>query len=235
MPLSVLVTRPAEQAAGLVKALEAAGVSTTLLPCLDIQPYLNMSESKAAEVLQSADYCLVTSANAVRHMPRSLRETLQQKHCLAVGPGTAAALDATGVREIQIPEQYSSDGLLALIKAKQLTGEFCVLTGRHPKPLLQEVLNAEVIETYERILPSIDWTRVWSQLQTAKINWVVSTSQESLQNLCTLFKDHTAWLFALNLVVIKPSMRDWAKLQGWQGDIVVTDNATDAAIVSKIA
>ena len=105
---TVLITRPLPQAKHLREQLEAIGVGSVVFPTIEIVPLLT-SEQLIQQLSPEADYLIVTSVHAVRESLSRLTTP-----CIAVGRATAKALAAVGVHTIITPEQFSSEGLLAL-------------------------------------------------------------------------------------------------------------------------
>src|SRR5689334_11686731 len=121
--VGVLVTRPARQAAGLVKELAAIGATPIVFPAIVILPPSDPSQLAHAHArLESYDAAIFVSANAAEYgapgqWPRKVV-------AYATGPGTAAALAAVGVSDVRVPQTtYDSEGLLALADMRELTGK----------------------------------------------------------------------------------------------------------------
>ncbi len=101
MPLTVLVTRPAQQAAAWVEKLRDKGLQAQALPLIAIEPVADSAALREAwHLLPQRDLAMFVSPNAVtgffaarpaaRTWPRGLRAA-------ATGPGTVEALVAAGV------------------------------------------------------------------------------------------------------------------------------------------
>ncbi len=104
---NIIVTRPASQAGGLLARLEALGARCSCLTLFNIEP-LDYSLTTSADQYAGA---IFTSRNAVQYSPSlsQLPETL-----LAVGPGTATALRDRGAKNVIVPEDTRTEGLLDL-------------------------------------------------------------------------------------------------------------------------
>jgi uroporphyrinogen III methyltransferase/synthase len=112
----VLVTRPRDQADALAKALAARGARAILFPTIEVRPVEDLSGlDHAIDTLEAYDWITFPSPNAVdvvfdrllarsAHLPTRLRVA-------AVGPGTAQALGARGVRVDFIPSQFLGEQL----------------------------------------------------------------------------------------------------------------------------
>jgi uroporphyrinogen-III synthase len=105
MPQTLLVTRPARQAAAWVERLRAKGIAAQALPLIAIDPVADSDALRDAwHLLPQRDLAMFVSSNAVegffaarpaaRTWPRGLRAA-------ATGPGTVEALVAAGVPTAQ--------------------------------------------------------------------------------------------------------------------------------------
>jgi uroporphyrinogen III methyltransferase/synthase len=112
----VLVTRSRDQADELCQALAVEGAEPVRFPVIAVRPGPDLAPlDRAIEGLEEYDWLGLTSANAVRvfwdrllrHRPR-LPVTLK---VAAVGPATARALEALGVRVDFIPAEYRGERL----------------------------------------------------------------------------------------------------------------------------
>ena len=88
---------------------------------------------------------------------------------------------------------------------------------------------------YRRALPSIqEEERAWVRQQS--IDLIVTTSQESLNNLHALFSPSAqAWLTRIPLLIISQNMAHQAKKLGFRSEIFIASNASDEAIVETLS
>jgi len=108
---TLLVTRPAPQAPELVSLLAELGIDAISVPTVGIAPAPpGGALDDAIRSLDGAAWLVITSVNGAaavlarmaalgRSLPASLRVA-------AVGPATAAALEASGVRVVHVPSRY---------------------------------------------------------------------------------------------------------------------------------
>lgn len=111
MTPTVLVTRPAAQAAELVARLREHGVRALVVPTVAIE-----ASSAAAgldrmlDTLDGADWLVLTSANGAEalaaRIARTGRAVPAGTRVAAVGPATADALRAAGLRVDHVPADY---------------------------------------------------------------------------------------------------------------------------------
>jgi uroporphyrinogen III methyltransferase/synthase len=114
----VVITRAAAQAGALRDALEADGARVVLMPTIVIEPPADWAPLDAA-LDHAADYrwVIFTSVNGVEMTRRRLAErgrgveVLRGRRVAAIGPATAAALDAWGLPAELVPDEYVAEGL----------------------------------------------------------------------------------------------------------------------------
>lgn len=119
----VLVTRAHAQAQELVARLQALGAVPIVLPVIQIKPPTDNYAALDAALRQLAtfDWVVVTSVNGVAHVCQRLTAlglgagALTAVRLAAVGPTTAAALAAHGLRAAVVPERAVAEALLAAI------------------------------------------------------------------------------------------------------------------------
>jgi len=121
----VLVTRPREQSAALVSAIEAAGGKAQVLPSLAIGPVADSAPLDAALAdLPGYDLVVFVSVNAVREAVArcavlGLPGLGGISLAAAPGPATAAALGEAGAGAVVTPaERFDSAGLIAELSAR---------------------------------------------------------------------------------------------------------------------
>ena len=238
---AVLITRPAHQAQGLSNAIRQAGGHPVLFPTLTITDPPNMPDITG---LPQADIAIFTSVNAVEKAVPYIQKTWQkwpsQLKIVAIGAATAEALSRYQLVVDTCPLQFNSEGLLALSELNQVQGKTVIIfKGLGGRELLSTTLKergATVVEAivYQRGLPIVDIMDYLPNWQADGIDVIISTSQESLQNLVTLVgvqaKD---WLLNLPLIVISERMAIFAKYTlGFKQPPMVADNASDAALLA---
>jgi uroporphyrinogen III methyltransferase/synthase len=114
----VVVTRAREQASELRTRLEALGAEVVELPAIAIEPL-----PVAVPDLGAYSWLVLTSANGVAVLFDALATNGRDARALgglrvaAIGPGTAAALAARGIRADLVPERFVAESLLAAFPA----------------------------------------------------------------------------------------------------------------------
>lgn len=114
--MRVVVTRPRAQAGPLADALTALGAQVILLPAIRLEPAADLTPlDRALRRLQAYAWVIFTSANAVRLTLERLAAlglppaALAARGVAAIGPATAAALQAAGVHPAFVPEEFIAE------------------------------------------------------------------------------------------------------------------------------
>jgi uroporphyrinogen III methyltransferase / synthase len=128
MPLtgrSVIVTRTADQATGLIGPLEALGADVLLMPVIAVaDPEEWGPVDKAVAGIASYAWIVLTSANGVdwfderlRKLGRTLTDLDGIVRFAVVGSATAARLRERGVEPALVPDRFRAEGLVEAFRA----------------------------------------------------------------------------------------------------------------------
>ncbi len=119
---TLIVTRPAHEAAAWVQAVQAAGWPAEALALIEITSALDpLARHQARLQAAGCDALMFVSAQAVRHFCSPDGPPITAR-CWAPGPGTAAALQAAGIAPEQIDQppansaQFDSEALWAVVQ-----------------------------------------------------------------------------------------------------------------------
>lgn len=232
-----ILTRPAHQAENLRTQITHLGGVCILFPTLSIilldAPTI---ENAILKLHPPIDKVIFTSANAV-HPTIPFWCHLQPSLVFATGPGTAKALSQYQIHAHTPATEFNSEGLLALPALQQVAGQQIVIfSGIGGRNLLTDALKqrgakVKKIAVYRRDqpLPPTKWPL------PDKIDCIISTSQESLKNLWAMADgQQQIGLSEQRLLVISPEMGDQARMLGFKGEILVANNASDAAILAAL-
>ena len=159
----VIVTRPQEQAQVLENALSALGADVICIPGLVILPTVDEWAIKQQfQDLDGYQHLIFTSVNAVQFGMQWIDRYWPQwpvgVYCYSVGPGTASALTEHHIHS-QLPQQFSSEGLLALPALQGIKDQrVLIVKGHGGRTLLKETLQergAQVscVDVYSRVCP----------------------------------------------------------------------------------
>lgn len=241
--MRVLVTRPAHQADGLCASIERSGGIALRMPALEIGTPVNPGAVRVlAPRLDRYDLAVFVSPNAVHGALALLGRALPPRlQVAAIGPATAAALDAAGVTDVICPDHgFDSESLLEMRVLREVAGmRIVVFRGDGGRGLLGETLRArgadvEYVEVYRRTLPPPPGAGVADALRRRTVDAVVVTSLQGLENLVAMCGDELMrGLFAAQLVVPSARMIEKAEAMGF-GTPLVAGEAGDHAIVEAL-
>lgn len=239
---TIVVTRPREQAAGLVRRIEQLGGKPILFPLLEIESVPDdqgLCEQVAR--LDQVDMAIFISPNAVRFGMAAIKASGRLPASLkiaAVGQSTAEALQEQGVPRVIVPsERFDSEGLLAQPELHDIAGKrVMIFRGDGGRELLGDKLKArgadvEYVTCYLRSKPGFDAGALRAALPDA----IIVTSSEALRHLWEMLKEQDrAGLAEVSLVVPHERIAEAARQQGWR-HVVATSPGDDGLISGLIA
>jgi uroporphyrinogen III methyltransferase/synthase len=160
---TVVVTRAAEQAAGMVAALRRLGARVVPFPTIRVAGPADggAALAEAMASVERYDWLVVTSANGARavlgHLPDARR--LLGVGLAAIGPATAAVLAAAHLPPDLVPTAYVAEALLEAFPARSpAAGRGRVLIARAavardvlPDGLARAGWRVDVVEAYKTV------------------------------------------------------------------------------------
>lgn len=230
----VVVTRPAAQAGALAKLIHAAGGVAQIAPLLEITPHHTPALRALGARLATYQFVVFVSQNAVACAgPQLLAHGPWPATTRAVvlGPGSAAALAASGVNDVVVPAgPFDSETLLQhpALQSESVRGaRGVILRGQGGRDLIFQTLTArgaqvEYVQCYTR--HPADPVPVVAALRAGAA--VALTSSEALEWLTRAAGEQ---LRAGPLFVPHPRIALAAQQAGWQ-DVVLTPPG-DAGLV----
>jgi uroporphyrinogen III methyltransferase/synthase len=172
----ILITRAAEQAAGLSRLLEAEGAEVMTLSAISIEPAADAAAlDRAIAEIERYQWVIFTSANGVRAFVERLHRAALDWRAFkgvrlgAIGPATAETLRASGVQPDFMPDEYVAEAIIAGIG--DVTGQRILLPradiAREALAVELRRLGAEVeeIAAYRTVVRPLDAQTVKAALE----------------------------------------------------------------------
>lgn len=212
--LTVLVTRPRDQAAALSDRLRAHGARVLETPTIRIaDPTDPAPLAGAVARLEGYDWVVVTSVNGVRKLLEAVSEggalaALRRARLAAIGPATAGALEAAGLRAEVVPERYRAealrDAILAAaapedagVAARPLAGVRILLPRAAearetlPRGLKAAGATVDEVPAYLTLPDERDAAPLRAAIAAGRPDWVTFTSSSTVRNYVSLVGPET--------------------------------------------
>jgi uroporphyrinogen III methyltransferase/synthase len=170
------------------------------LPTIALAPPASWKPlDEAIRQLESYDWLVFTSANGVDGFFARLRrhrrhaKTLRGFRLAAIGPATARALRARGLRPNVVPDEFRAEGLLAALRGVRWGGQRVLLARAAkarevlPRELRRRGARVKVVPVYQTILPKQSRERARKIFtRKAKPEAVTFTSSSTVKNFFAL-------------------------------------------------
>jgi len=242
----VLVARPARQAPATMRLLRRRGAEPVAFPTIAIEPPPDPAQvGDAVRALASYQLVAFTSDNGVRALFDELeRQALDARafgraRLAAIGPATAAALSARGLRADIVATTFVAEQLAEAILAAGLPAGARVLLPRAlvarealPDALRRAGMQLDVVPVYQTVTAS---TERRAELQTLidDIDVVLLTSSSTASRLCELLGDDApARLRGCALASIGPVTTRTAERLGLQVAVTATTSTTAGLVAA---
>ena len=156
---TLVVTRAASQADGLVAALEALGARVVRLPAIRIEPAVDQAPlRRAVQGASGYHWVIFTSANGVDFFRKAAEDlgidvhgALASTRLCCIGPPTANAIEALGLTAEVVPETHRAEAVVEALSGRtSVRGQHILIpTVAEARPVLRaglRELGAEVDE-----------------------------------------------------------------------------------------
>ncbi|MGE4609611.1 MAG: uroporphyrinogen-III C-methyltransferase [Myxococcota bacterium] len=245
----VLVTRAADQAAEIVRALSNAGAQPVVIPMIETVPAKDRSDVDAAlRALRDYDAVLFSSVNAVHFLVERaselgvpLLETAPAVAC--VGPQTAAAARERGLAVAITPaERFDAAGLVEAVRSAW-GGEgkrYLLPQADTARPVLRDGLRAagarvDAVTAYRTVPPEIDRQSLRDRLMRGELDALTFTSPSTVTHFASLLDEASKRAArACRIAAIGPVTADALRGVGFDPQIV-PQRATVRDLVSALA
>ena len=191
---TVVVTRAMDQSGPFAGMLEGEGARVIEFPTIKTIPTADPAALDACiDVLDSFDYVIFTSVNALVFFLERLREKggdigrLSKAGLIAVGPKTAREMEVRGLKPSIVPAEFKAEGVLEALDKEDLQGKrFFYPRAEVAREVLPDELRrrgAEVMvaAAYSTVVPEAD-PEVIDGLLSGGISAVTFTSSSTVKN-----------------------------------------------------
>jgi uroporphyrinogen-III synthase len=234
--VTIVVTRPKEQAATLTQALEAEGAHVIERPVVAIVPRNDVPTRAALAAVSPGLYdgIIVTSVNAVGALTAHATPEARTIPAFAIGETTAAALRDSGFTKLVVADVSTSEGLFDAIEAHfgstLATKRFIAPASSKARDFLAHALeDAGAFMTQVVAYDTVEVTNV-EPLPPGDIHWVTFTSPSAVN----AFMEALELPEGVRIACLGPTTRDAARHNGLIVD-VAPDTPSIASLVDAIA
>lgn len=194
----IVITRRAEQAGALRRALEARGARVIEFPTIALAlPRSWKPADKAIGRLDRYHSVIFTSVNGVERFLARLRRhdtarrALTRARLAAIGPATARALRACGFRVSVVPDDYRAEGLLKALGRgwrgrRVLLARAAKARDVLPRMLRRRGARVDVVAVYRTVVPRTSRSRIANVFGDAKPDAITFTSSSTVRNFFAL-------------------------------------------------
>ena len=138
----ILVTRTRQQASSLAEQLEALGAIPILIPSIELVPPETYASLDAAlQHIETFDWLIFTSANAVEVFGQRRVPGPIPKRVAVIGPATAKAAQAAGLHVDLIPQRYVTESLAEALTPEVAGRRVLLIRAEEARDVLPESLT----------------------------------------------------------------------------------------------
>jgi uroporphyrinogen III methyltransferase/synthase len=251
----IVVTRAREQASDFLNRLSALGAACIEFPTIEVIPPSSWDAlDEAVRSLESYQWLLFTSVNGVKYFFHRLEALGKDVRDLkgikigAIGPKTAASLQAKGIATDMVPTEYRAEAVVEAFMDRAPKGCKILLPRAAqardvlPRELERMGAKVDVVETYRTVKPEGDKGRVQAMLEKGDIHMVTFTSSSTVTNFVDMFEPAReallGWMEKVAVACIGPVTAQSAENKGLKVGLVPPEYTTESlteAIVDYFA
>jgi uroporphyrinogen III methyltransferase/synthase len=241
----ILVTRPPEQAEKTAASIRVRGADPVLVPLISLHPPKDPAAARAA-IARASEHPWVafTSANGVERALAFAVEigtgaaAFEGAKLAAIGSGTAAALEAHGLRADVVATESRGEGLArALLDAMAPGDSLLLLRAAVARDVLPGALRAaghpvEVVSVYEtRAASGPEVARVLGELERGEIDAVTFTSASAVESFLAVAGGREESMLARTIVAsIGPITSDALAARGLRADVTAAKTTLEGLL-----
>jgi uroporphyrinogen III methyltransferase/synthase len=247
-PLSgkrIVVTRARPQAGALAHRLRALGAEIVECPTIEMQPPEDYAGLDAAiRNFHGYDWLIFTSVNGVeqflaraQHLNQNITES-ETSRFAAIGPETARALEAAGIRNCLVPKRYQAEGILDMLTPESMRNKKVLIPrAAKARDVLPNTLRSwgaqvDVVEAYRTVLPTEGMPEIKILLRGHKLDVITFTSSSTVANFARLFEGQSLGevLAGVAVACIGQITKQTVENLGGRADIVAAESTIDGLI-----
>lgn len=222
------------QAGVLRDLLEADGAEVMEFPTIRMAPPRDYAEvDRAIARLEEYGWVVFTSQNGVAALWDRMRvvgrdaRALRGARLAAIGPGTARALEARGLRAHLAPREFRAEGLVEAFAHEEMRGVRVLIPraetarGVLPDGLRRQGASVDVVPVYRTEVARDHDPRVRRRLLAGGVDAVTFTSSSTVRNFVALLRGETPRALERAVVAcIGPVTAATAREHGLRVDVV---------------
>lgn len=221
----IIVTRPREQSAELVRRIEAEGGEALTAPSIRIQAIPNPDLSGLA---QPYDWAVFTSVNGVYCLADALKRAgadirkLGPARIAAIGPETARAAERIGLRVDFTPSRYVAEQLIEEFPESVANRRILIARAREAREVLPERwreqgARVDVLPVYETVPDREGVADLREQIISGGVDAVTFTASSTVRGFMERFGDLD--LSRMSVACIGPITAHSARQAGLRVDV----------------
>jgi len=222
----IVVTRAREQAGDLARRIEQAGGEAILCPTIRIQP---VDKPDLSGLERPYDWVVFTSVNGVYCLLAALRgagkdvRALGQARIAAIGPETARAVEAAGVRVDFVPSEYVAERVAAEFPEPVSGRRVLLPRAREAREVLPSLWRGQgavvdVVPVYETVTDETGVASLRARIEAGEVDALTFTASSTVRNYARLL--HGIDLNGTRIACIGPVTAATATELGLHVDIV---------------
>lgn len=244
----LMVTRARSQARELIEKIEALGGEAFAFPLLKMVPVRDTGElDQAISQLHAFDWVIFTSVNGVRFFWERMNQLGRGRDAFAgrlaaVGPKTAAAIQALGLQVEAVPTDYVAEGLFASLRGMLRPGQRVLLPRADiarkqlPQDLRGLGLQVTEVDVYHTVIDAEQAPLAAERLQRGEIDAILFTSSSTVSHFVQAMSQTGAsgWLDQVTIACIGPITAETAAKHGLPVHVVASAYTVDGLLDALI-
>ncbi len=233
----IVVTRAKEQAPEFMEILSSYGAEAISFPTLQIAPPPSWAEMDSAiERIEGYDWIILTSVNGVQSFRKRLTALRKDLRLLkgislcAIGPRTAAEIEAWGLQVDLVPSEFKAEGVLQALDELGIAGKrFLIPRAMEAREILPEEIQkkggrVDVVPAYRSVRPDHDPAAMEGLLRGKRVDMITFASSSTLHNFMEILgPERRSWLTGSAVACIGPITADTAREFGLKVDVMPSE------------